>query len=79
MIYRWYLIWVNDHNGQGVTDPRSRQFLDSYRIGSKSYADLFDDTLAFKPNGSLYFHIDYHGALMPGLLLHLDHLGSHRG
>jgi site-specific DNA-methyltransferase (adenine-specific) len=41
------------------------------RIGTKSYADLFDDFLAFleprlreahrllKPNGSLYFHIDY--------------------
>ncbi|MCX6055917.1 MAG: site-specific DNA-methyltransferase [Chloroflexi bacterium] len=40
-------------------------------IGSKSYSDLFDDFLAFleprlteakrilKPNGSLYFHIDY--------------------
>jgi site-specific DNA-methyltransferase (adenine-specific) len=41
------------------------------KIGSKAYADLFDDFLAFieprlveahrvlKPNGSLYFHIDY--------------------
>jgi site-specific DNA-methyltransferase (adenine-specific) len=41
------------------------------RLGSKGYADVFDDFLAFltprleqayrvlKPNGSLYFHIDY--------------------
>jgi site-specific DNA-methyltransferase (adenine-specific) len=41
------------------------------KIGTKSYTDLFDDYLAFleprlvearrvlKPNGSLYFHIDY--------------------
>lgn len=41
------------------------------KIGSKGYADFFDDFLAFlaprleeayrvlKPNGSLYFHIDY--------------------
>lgn len=41
------------------------------RIGSKSYSDIFDDYLAFleprleqarrilKPDGSLFFHIDY--------------------
>ncbi len=44
---------------------------ETIRVGSKSYADLFDDYLAFleprlveacrvlKPHGSLYFHIDY--------------------
>jgi len=44
---------------------------ETIRIGQKSYADLFDDYLAFleprlveahrvlKPHGSLYFHIDY--------------------
>lgn len=44
---------------------------ETLKIGSKSYADIFDDYLAFleprlvesyrvlKPNGSLYFHIDY--------------------
>jgi len=44
---------------------------ETIRVGSKSYTDLFDDYLAFleprlveayrvlKPNGSLYFHIDY--------------------
>ena len=44
---------------------------ESIRVGQKSYADLFDDYLAFleprlveayrllKPHGSLYFHIDY--------------------
>jgi site-specific DNA-methyltransferase (adenine-specific) len=44
---------------------------ETIKVGSKSYTDLFDDYLAFleprlveacrvlKPNGSLYFHIDY--------------------
>lgn len=44
---------------------------ETIRVGSKSYTDLFDDYLAFleprlveayrvlKPNGSLFFHIDY--------------------
>ncbi len=44
---------------------------ETIKIGSRAYADLFDDYLAFleprlteayrllKPNGSLYFHIDY--------------------
>jgi site-specific DNA-methyltransferase (adenine-specific) len=44
---------------------------ETLKVGSKSYADLFDDYLAFleprlvearrvlKPDGSLYFHIDY--------------------
>lgn len=44
---------------------------ETVKVGQKSYADLFDDYLAFleprlveahrvlKPNGSLYFHIDY--------------------
>lgn len=44
---------------------------ETVRVGKKSYADLFDDYLAFleprlveayrvlKPRGSLYFHIDY--------------------
>ncbi len=44
---------------------------ETIKIGSKAYADLFDDYLAFleprlleghrllKPHGSLYFHIDY--------------------
>jgi site-specific DNA-methyltransferase (adenine-specific) len=44
---------------------------ETLKIGSKSYTDLFDDYLAFleprlveaqrvlKPNGSLFFHIDY--------------------
>jgi site-specific DNA-methyltransferase (adenine-specific) len=44
---------------------------ETIKVGSKGYADVFDDYLAFleprlveayrllKPNGSLYFHIDY--------------------
>ncbi len=44
---------------------------ETIKVGQKSYLDLFDDYLAFleprlveacrvlKPNGSLYFHIDY--------------------
>lgn len=47
------------------------QRYETVKIGAKSYSDLFDDYLAFleprlneayrllKPNGSLYFHIDY--------------------
>lgn len=47
------------------------QRYDTVKIGSHSYADLFDDYLAFleprlveahrllTPNGSMYFHIDY--------------------
>ncbi len=54
---------------------------ETIKIGSKGYADLFDDYLAFlaprleearrllKPRGSLYFHIDYREAHYCKLLL----------
>lgn len=56
---------VGDRTGFGG------QRYQTIKIGSKAYTDLFDDYLAFleprlveshrvlKPNGSLYFHIDY--------------------
>lgn len=54
---------------------------ETVKVGSKSYTDLFDDYLAFleprlreayrvlKPNGSLYFHIDYREAHYCKILL----------
>ena len=60
---------VRDANGDrvGFAGKRYR----TIQIGSKAYGDIFDDYLGFleprmteakrilKPNGSLFFHIDY--------------------
>jgi site-specific DNA-methyltransferase (adenine-specific) len=60
---------VSSENGDR-TGFAGRRY-ETIKIGSKAYTDLFDDYLAFleprleeayrvlKPNGSLYFHIDY--------------------
>ena len=59
----------SDENGDRVGFAGKRY--QTVKIGSKAYSDLFDDLPAFleprlreayrvlKPNGSLYFHIDY--------------------
>jgi site-specific DNA-methyltransferase (adenine-specific) len=60
---------VRSENGDRTGFSGNRY--ETVKVGSRSYADLFDDYLAFleprlveanrvlKPNGSLYFHIDY--------------------
>lgn len=65
-------IRADDSNGPAGdrTGFQGRRY-ETMKIGSKSYTDLFDDYLAFlearlieayrvlKPDGSIYFHIDY--------------------
>jgi site-specific DNA-methyltransferase (adenine-specific) len=60
---------VRSENGDRTGFSGNRY--ETVKVGSRSYADLFDNYLAFleprlveayrvlKPNGSLYFHIDY--------------------
>ncbi len=62
---------VRSEDGTGDRTGFGGRRYETVKIGQKSYADLFDDYLAFleprlvearrvlKPNGSLYFHIDY--------------------
>lgn len=81
------LIYIDPPFNTGKTQARTRiqtiksengdrvgfggQRYETIKVGSKGYADIFDDFLGFieprlieahrilKPNGSLYFHIDY--------------------
>ena len=60
-----------ERNDNGDRTGFGGQRYETIKIGSKGYADIFDDYLAFleprlteayrllKPTGSLYFHIDY--------------------
>ena len=62
---------VRSEAGAGDRTGFGGRRYETLKIGQKSYADLFDDYLAFleprlvearrvlKPHGSLYFHIDY--------------------
>ena len=62
---------VRSEDGSGDRTGFGGRRYETIRIGSRAYADLFDDYLAFleprlveayrvlKPRGSLYFHIDY--------------------
>ncbi len=62
---------VRSEDGAGDRTGFAGNRYETVKIGSKSYTDLFDDYLAFleprlveacrvlKPNGSLFFHIDY--------------------
>lgn len=62
---------VRTEPGEGDRVGFQGRHYETVKIGSKSYTDLFDDYLAFleprlveayrvlKPQGSLYFHIDY--------------------
>ena len=59
------------HSGAGDRTGFQGRRYETIKLGSRGYADIFDDFLAFleprlveayrllKPNGSLYFHIDY--------------------
>src|SRR5574338_286555 len=62
---------TRSEDGSGDRTGFGGRRYETVKVGQKSYADLFDDYLAFleprlveahrvlKPNGSLYFHIDY--------------------
>jgi len=78
---RMHLATIRDENGDrtGFQGKRYR----TIKLGSKAYADVFDDYLAFieprleearrilKSNGSLFFHIDYREVHYAKVLLDL--------